>query len=311
MDEIRRRDTVCFLRELVAGPRIFGYAFFGFLTFVFAHPWSPFLLWQPYFFWMVFIGLNVWGAHRASLPKRFQSQRFHFLWSACQERHSRFKTALRQLSRKGVADLQELPRTIEAVSDELYRALRRADIVANEVVASEGWLVAQPRLGQPMSADPQAQELYRIADKNIAEYRVHYQGVMAGVQRTEAQAAVFTTTLDTLRMKMLSYRLVGRETESPTQEFLAALTEARMQLESIDKALEELDLTPFPRTISVVPDDVLISGDAPPHSVPTASPPTPESLDELSQRLKLVPPPIPEKEPAREQREIGGENQWH
>jgi len=78
--------------------------------------------------------------------------------------------------------------------------------------------------------------------------------VMAGVERTEAQAAVFTTTLDTLRMKMLSYRLVGKETESPTQDFLAALTEARMQLESIDKALDELELTPFPRTVSIMPE---------------------------------------------------------
>ena len=53
---------------------------------------------------------------------------------------------------------------------------------------------------------------------------------------------------------MLGYRLVGKDTETPTQDFLAALTEARMQLDSIDKALDELDLTPFPKTISIMPE---------------------------------------------------------
>ena len=47
---------------------------------------------------------------------------------------------------------------------------------------------------------------------------------------------------------------MGRETETPTQEFLIALTEARMQLDSIDKALDELELTPFPKTISIIPE---------------------------------------------------------
>ena len=136
-----------------------------------------------------------------------------------------------------------------------------------------------------MSPDKQAQELYRIADKNIAEYRQHYIGVMAGVERTEAQAAVFTTTLDTLRMKMLSYRLVGKETESPTQDFLAALTEARMQLESIDKALDELELSPFPKTISVMPD---------------APPAVDEAMGDQAAELRAnlssaEPPPMPER----------------
>jgi len=163
----------------------------------------------------------------------------------------------------------------DSIAEDLYRALRRSDLVATEVSSSEGWLVAQPRMGQAMSPDRQAQELYRIADKNIAEYRQHYFGIMAGVERTEAQVAVFTTTLDTLRMKMLGYRLVGKDTESPTQDFLAAITEARMQLESIDKALEELDLTAFPKTISIMPDE-------------TNSPGLRENL------LHSGPPPMPE-----------------
>ncbi|MBS1723485.1 MAG: hypothetical protein JSS66_11090 [Armatimonadetes bacterium] len=272
MDEIRRRDISVFFREFFAAPRVIAYLFAALLTWLFSNPFSPVALWQMVIAWALLLTYNSWSAYRASLPKRFKAQRFLLLWNACTERHSRFKAALSQLSKRGIADLQELPKTIEAVSAELYRAMRRADLVATEVLASEGWLVAQPRMGQPISPDKQAQELYRIADKNIAEYRQHYMGVMAGVERTEAQAAVFTTTLDTLRMKMLSYRLVGKETESPTQDFLSALTEARMQLESIDRALDELELTPFPKTVSILPDEL------PP--VPTSTLETPPSQPE-------------------------------
>lgn len=308
MDEIRRRDIAVFMRELFSGPRVVLYAFGAFMTWLFARQGSPFQVWQPIAGWSVFTGLMVWTSWRSSIPKRFKAQRFLLLWTACEERHDRFRTALGQLSRSRIADLQELPRTIDGVLNELYRALRRSDIVATEVSASEGWLVAQPRMGQPISPDKQAQELYRIADKNIAEYRQHYVGVMAGVERTEAQAAVFTTTLDTLRMKMLSYRLVGRETESPTQDFLAALTEARMQLESIDKALDELELSPFPKTISVMPE-------APPINEGAISvmPPGPvQETDQIRANLSDAPPPIPEgvvlQEPGSERVEAEGED---
>jgi hypothetical protein len=114
-------------------------------------------------------------------------------------------------------------------------------------------MLAQPPVWQAAAHDPQSKELYRIADKNIAEYRSHFAGVMAGVQRTEAQSAVFMTTLDTLRMKMIGYRLVGRSPELGSSEFLDALAEARAQLEAIDTALEELDLGHYPKTISVIP----------------------------------------------------------
>lgn len=273
MDDIRRRDRTLFLRELLS-PGMFVVYFFAFL-FTLINPPSMWPVWIPT------LGLCAWSAWGRSKRKRFRSERFKLLWTACVDRHERFRKGLAALSRKGVADLQELPKTIEVVASDLYRALRRADIVANEVTTSEGWLVAQPRLGQAMSPDRQAQELYRIADKNIAEYRQHFSGIMAGVERTEAQVAVFTTTLDTLRMKMLSYRLVGKETESPTAEFLAALTEARMQLDSIDKALEELDLTPFPRTISVIPDVEIGRSPAVPGLGP---PPIPPGVCEAEER---------------------------
>jgi hypothetical protein len=53
-------------------------------------------------------------------------------------------------------------------------------------------------------------------------------------------------------MKMLGYRLVGKTPEIPSQDFLEALSEAKLQLDAIDKALDELDLSLLPKTIAVI-----------------------------------------------------------
>ncbi|MBL8064299.1 MAG: hypothetical protein JNM34_00420 [Chthonomonadaceae bacterium] len=269
MDDITKRDRLLFTRELFTFWRIVLY---GAILTVIGIPWIrgsgtsivPLCVTSA-----VLLAASTMTAWDRSKEKRFKSERFRLIWRACQERQKRFHQGLRAVSKRGIAELQELPQTIDAIGVDLYCALRRADNVATEVVASEGWLIAQPPTGQAMSPDRQAQELYKLADKNIAEYRQHYQSVMAGVERTEAQIAVYTTTLDTLRMKMLGYRLVGKDTESPTQEFLAALTEARMQLDSIDKALDELELTPFPRTYSTIP------------GLQAGPPPLPDHVQEL------------------------------
>ena len=170
----------------------------------------------------------------------------------CQDRLNRLDEVLKKLRKEQVADLREMPTTVHAVGKSLYVALRRADVIAHEIQASETGVINQPPTWISASTDPQSQELYRLADRNIAEYRANYAGVMAGVQRTEAQSAVFMTTLDSLRMKIHGYRLVGRSPEMASQEFLEALAEARMQLQSIDTALEELDLSHYPKMIAVV-----------------------------------------------------------
>ena len=81
------------------------------------------------------------------------------------------------------------------------------------------------------------------------------------------------TTVDTLRMKMLGYRLVGRSPELSSNDFLSALAEARAQLQSIDTALEELDLGHYPKTISVVPNtnENLNPPPVPPGAIPVTS----------------------------------------
>jgi len=249
MDEIKRRDVKLFISELVNFWRLVAFCAAVVIQLKTQPPLGVSVG------LVVFVLVIIVGAYRSSVERRFHYPKYKHLWKGCVERLERLRKALGSLKKSRVADLQDLPNTVESVADSLYMALRRADIVMHEVATSEGWLSGQNPPAGPPSPDRQAQELYRIADKNIAEYRHHYQAVVSGAQRTEAQAAVFTTTLDMLRMKALGYRLVGQRTEMSSSEFLEAMTEAKMQLSAIDKALEELELTPFPKTIVIVPPD--------------------------------------------------------
>ena len=239
MYDIHRRDRQVFVRELLR----FGPLFLAFVVLLATSLSQSFV---PLFFGSLLLAWAIVAAYRRSVPKRFYSNKFLLLWQACRDRLKRFHDALDESKKRGVPELHDLPRTVDQVGVTLYSALRRADIVMREVSTSEGWLVMNRFQQGPISPDQKAQELYRLADKNVAEYKQHYQAVMSGVERTEAQAVVFTTTLDTLRLRMLGHRLAGRSPELEHTDFLQALTEARMQLDSIDKALDELELTPFP-----------------------------------------------------------------
>jgi hypothetical protein len=249
MDDIRRQDIRLFVKECLDFRRLCwcGVSWFAFYVYSQIHHSVP-----TFLLGISATTLSLMGiAWSASERKRFIDKRLLSLWNGCQDRLARFEAVLKKMRREQIADLREMPATIRKVSDSLYLALRRADIVANEVKTSEHGM--SPPTWTSSSTDPQSRELYRLADKNIAEYRAQFAGVMAGVERTEAQSAVFMTTLDSLRMKIIGYRLVGRSPELGSQDFLEALAEARMQLQSIDSALDELDLGHYPKVISVVP----------------------------------------------------------
>ncbi|MBC8065575.1 MAG: hypothetical protein H7Y17_12140 [Chlorobia bacterium] len=267
MDDVAHQDLRLFLKELLAPWRVVLLAIA--LAFVWTLP-----LWREAIASRAFITTTLtvfWAASSftTSISKRFVSKRYSAMWNGCHDRLARFEEVLKKLRRDQIANLSEMPNTIRRVGKTLYRALRRADLIASEVERTERDLYSAPPIWSAPSNDPQSKELYRIADKNIAEYRQQFAGVMAGVHRTEAQSAVYMTTLDTLRMKMLGYRLVGKSPEMSSDDFLVALAEARAQLQSIDSALEELDLGHYPKTISVVP------------------PPMPlDAVDEIEQRLQ-------------------------
>jgi hypothetical protein len=260
MDEIRRQDLKAFAKELLNGPRLFAtvvttlamWSIIG-MRDPFGGPDRPLMFGVAAV--VALMGMAAF-AYRASLDKRFVNRRYLALWQGCQDRLRRFREVQKRSRRTEVADLREMPNTVERISDSLYVALRKADLISHEVLRTERNLYATPPAWNAAASDAQSRELYRIADRNIAEYRQQYAGVMAGVERAEAQSAVFMTTLDTLRMKMLGYQLVGKSPEMPSQDFLEAINEAKLQLKAIDHALEELELGPYPKQITVMPDGV-------------------------------------------------------
>jgi len=250
MDDIRKQDLKLFLRELVDPWRLAATVAALVVIFVATDGAAKF---GSFFLASSTVLITVTGiAWSAAERRRFYSKDMENLWKGCRERLTRLDEVLKKLRKDQIADLREMPQTIGRVGKTLYLALRRADIISHEVQASEKDFINQSPTWQSNSNDPQSRELYRLADRNIAEYRAQYVGVMAGVQRTKAQSAYFMTTLDTLRMKVIGYRLVGRSPELQSQDFLEALAEARLQLQSIDTALEELDLGHYPKMIAAV-----------------------------------------------------------
>jgi hypothetical protein len=245
--EVTRADTRIFWREALRPRRVVLFLLYCipcfFLTVV-----------HPGFLLLYLVGVLFHGyiSHQAAKSKRFINGRFAALWNGCRERFESFEVGVKKLHKAEIAQFQELPKTVEDLALSIYYALRRADILFAEVALSEGKDRMQPGIPSFTPTDPQAQELYRIAEKNLGEYKSNYHELMAGIQRTEAQATVFMTTIDSLRVKMLGFRLVGKNPSLSSDEFLSALAEARLQLSTIDKALDELDLSHYPKTISVI-----------------------------------------------------------
>ncbi len=251
MDDVARQDLRLFLKELFAPWRVLllGVS----LAFVWSLPLWPDKVPQKLFISLTFLIYWLATSFHSSTNKRFISKKYQTMWNGCQDRLVRFEEVLKRLRRDQIANLSEMPSTIRSTGKAIYRALRKADMMSHEVEKTERDPYLAPPIFQSLTDDPQSKELYRLADKNIAEYRQHFAGVMARVHRTEAQSAYYMTTLDSLRMRMLGYRLAGRSPELSSDEFMSALAEARAQLQSIDTALEELDLGHYPKTISVVP----------------------------------------------------------
>jgi len=250
MEDIRRQDRLLFRRELLrVGPLIvtaLAAWSLGFLFHFAGVAWAIGGVVAP-------IVVHVYAAWNRGVRARFRNRRYEAMWNSVKDRLERFEDVLTKMRKEQIADLQEMPRTIRNVATSIYAALRRADMISHEVFETERGVLHQPPAWQAAGVDPQATELYRVADKNIAEYRQHYAAVMAGVQRAEAQSAVFMTTVDSLRMKMIGYRLVGRQPELSSDEFLTAMAEAKLQLQAIDQALEELDFRQFPQMIAAIP----------------------------------------------------------
>ncbi len=250
MEDIRRQDRALFVRELLRVGHLIltflGALFFGWVLGNFGLSWLIAGVGTP-------ILIHLLSSWNRSAAARFRSKRYQALWNSVTDRLDRFEEVLDRMKKAKIADLQEMPKTIRMVAKSIYAALRRADLISYEVLETEKGVLNQSPVWQASGIDPQASELYRVADKNIADYRQLYASVMAGVQRAEAQTAVYMTTLDSLRMKMIGYRLVGKSPEMSSHDFLTAMAEAKLQLHAIDQALEELDFRQMPQMIAAIP----------------------------------------------------------
>lgn len=272
MDDIRIRDWKAFLGEAASFRAISAVAFVTLVTWLFLTiPWdrnNPI----AYFVGCALIGWIFFSAYLRSIPKRFHHERFRYLWKECRQRRDKLGDALTKMRRSKIADLNELEKTISTTMPDIYRALRRADMALREIQQSEN--ASNPKLlaGERQVNDPQAQELYKVADRNVAEYTQQYKLAIAGVERAEAQCVVFSTTLDTLRIRILNYTLAGRSPEAETKEFLNIVAEAKMQFSAIDKALDEIELMPFPQPVYTLDGDPSALRDIPGPSTPPPPP---------------------------------------
>ncbi|MBS1711244.1 MAG: hypothetical protein JSS71_05910 [Armatimonadetes bacterium] len=271
MDDIRRRDWKAFLVEASSFRTISAVGMTVLVTWLFLS--NPFARDNPiaYAAGSLAMAWIFYSAFLRSIPKRFHHERFRYLWKECRQRRDKLGEALGKLRRSRIADLHELERTISTTMPDIYRALRRADMALREIHQSES--LNNPKLlaGERLVNDPQAQELYKVADRNVAEYTQQYKLAIAGVERAEAQCVVFSTTLDTLRIRMLNYTLAGRSPENETKEFLNIVAEAKMQFSAIDKALDEIELMPFTQTIHTLPGETV----GPRQELSQAPPPVP------------------------------------
>lgn len=276
MDEIQKRDWKVFLVEALSFRSIVAIGFISLITWLLLK--NPFNENNPIFYFggSALIGWTVFSAFQRSIPKRYHHERFRYLWKECRQRKDKLQEALNKSRKNKIADLAELERTINTTMPDIYRALRRADMALREIQQSEAMVSPSLMGNERLVNDAQAQELYKVADRNVAEYTQHYKLAVAGVERAEAQCIVFSTTLDTLRIRLLGYSLAGRSPEAETKEFLNLVADAKMQFSAIDKALEEIELMPYPETI------VTLRGEQ-----------STELRSNLSTQEPQTPPPIP------------------
>ncbi len=188
-----------------------------------------------------FVGIPYF-AYRYWQSKKFMHRRFAQLWENVVDRRIRLEEALTALRRTNRTEFSDLPRNARRVSEDIYAALRRADLVMKEIMTSEhrSGSPGAPNLNRQVT-DPQSQTLYQVAERNLVEYRLQYRSVLGGVERAEAQAVAFITTMDTLRIRALRHRLGARLDETELEEFLGAIKEAKLQFDAIDQALDELE----------------------------------------------------------------------
>jgi len=190
------------------------------------------------------VGVTAWliSADHLKDQYRFDFAPYGHLWKTVTDRFVRFERAYGRSPRVVKETLSDTPDSIRRLMDSIYMALRRADQVRTLVAESEPHVgMFLPSLDVPQAMDEQAQVLYGVAQRNKEDYRRHYQKLMGGVERTEAQVAVLVSSLDSLRLKMLDYRVTGGKVEMHSSDLLSRLESYRTEFHALEKAVDEIE----------------------------------------------------------------------
>src|ERR1700678_1360174 len=158
MEDIRRQDLRIFLREVVDPMRLAATAGGLIVVFLFAMRSQSALTFFPGA--CIVLLCLIAASWSAAERKRFYERRMQAWWNGCNDRLQRLEEVLKRMRRDQITDLREMPMNIRAVAHSLYLALRRADIIAHEVQASEREVINQPPSWNSASMDPQSRELY-------------------------------------------------------------------------------------------------------------------------------------------------------
>ncbi|MEM4407766.1 MAG: hypothetical protein QXI19_03385 [Candidatus Caldarchaeum sp.] len=245
MNDIHRADLTIIAKSALNPIRLAGLALAGWIGTVLMGqgdiwPLAGMLLWGGA------LGFYGTAIRNDYLQKRFRTPEHRVLWDLVEDRLRRFHKAVKQAPQEIQRALEDTPQMVDITAKKLYLALRKADMVHQEIERSEGKVIPPPPVLRPHPNDRETTELYVLADKNIAEYRRTLEAVTAHVTRTEGQCAVFLSALDSLRVQLLGHRLRTASPSLPKPEFHHAMTSIKHQLDSITQALKELEafLTP-------------------------------------------------------------------
>lgn len=189
-------------------------------------------------------GYFAFETSREWLRRRFVNREYADLWRVIEDRYRRFQRALQRAPSGIAGSFSDIARTVEHTKRRLYSSLRKADLVKKEILDSEGGAGGPLPIPPLVSTDSETNDLYALAARNFEEYRAVLHAITSKVSRTEAQCTVYISVLDSLRVQLLGHRLEKRDAAMPKQEMDETVGDIRTQLESINSALDELELRP-------------------------------------------------------------------
>lgn len=287
MTELRKKDRELWIRESFLGRgAIFTLGSVAVAAFLYWVSQQGVALvgmpWQALAVILTFgIGGGMYVGFQAMKDQAFRISTLRKLWEDSEDALHRLDQSLKDIKKEQLQELAELSQSMKDVSEQLFWSLRRADHVMCTVARTEAGRPERPARDRALRhLDRETQEMFQIADRNLNDYRRMRGQLDAMVRRVEAQAEVFITTVETLRMHIHRIRLSTLDQSRARPQFVDAIVAAQRELKLIDRTLRELEEEESRAAQEL--DGQLLPPDAP---------------------LRQTPPPIPIDAPIREEQE--------